>query len=165
MNSLSNDKTIRKLFYSLHKQDIPKSPTTISLIIIIKIANYYKNKLTNMFNKLKPSKFGLYSDEWTDYRGNRFMGFVISPKEKYFNLGLIKLAGTLTGERIFIYLQKHLKKFHLDIQKDISVIITDGASNMVKMSSFFKGPQILCFAYFLHLVVGCSLDINRAIKS
>ena len=88
------------------------------------------------------------------------MGVIISYKEKYFNLGLIKLIGTLSGERIFTYLAKHLQKFHLDIQKDISVIVTCGASNMVKMAEFFTGPQVLCFAHFLNLVVGCSLNDN-----
>ena len=142
MNTLSNSTTQRKLFYAYHKKDIPKSPTTITEIIL-KIGNYNKNRLANMLLKLKASKFGLYADEWTDYRGRRFMGVIISYKENYFNLGLIKLIGTLSGERIFTYLAKHLQKFHLDIQKDISVIVIDGASNMVKMAKFFTGHMFL----------------------
>lgn len=72
-------------------------------------------------------------------------------KEKYFNLGLVRIYGSCTAEHYVNMVEERLKNFNLDVKNDIICITTDGASVMGKVGRLMLCYQQLCYAHGIQL--------------
>jgi hypothetical protein len=134
--------------------DIPKSPNTIKKIVI----EYSENIRTSVIAELnfltkKKVRFSLTLDEWTSSRNRRYMNVNVHGPQHIWNLGLLRINGRFASEDCVILLEKMLQSFHLNIQKDISCIVTDGASMMQRVGTLLPCEQILCFAHGIQIAV------------
>jgi len=73
--------------------------------------------------------------------------------KKIWNLGLIRVYGSMPSEVCVKLLEEKLSAHDLSLDKDIVCVTTDGASLMCKVGKLIKADQQLCFAHGIHLAV------------
>ena len=148
-------KDMRDLFNSSgHK--LPKSPNTIKLIVM----NYgmtLKMKIMRELAQLKENdhRFTLTFDEWTSSMNKRYMNVnvhtFLNGNAVFWNLGLIRVFGSMPAESGVSILKTKLTEFGLILEKDIINITTDGASVMKKLGRLISPSHQLCYAHGVQL--------------
>lgn len=138
--------------------NLPKSPNSIKLMVM----NYgttLKMTVIKDLQKLRGSdhRFTLTFDEWTSTRNRRYINVNVHAfvKEKpiFWNLGLVRIYGSLPAEACITILKEKLSEYELSLDKDIVCITTDGAKVMVKVGKLIKPDQQLCYAHGIQLAV------------
>ena len=72
-------------------------------------------------------------------------------QNKFWNLGLVRISGSLPADKCIELIDKKLQEFGLAFDKDIVCITTDGASVMKKVGRLIKCHQQLCYAHGIQL--------------
>ena len=97
--------------------------------------------------------FSLTFDEWTSLKNRRFMNVNVHSYDNVFwNLGLVRIKGSMPAEKCITYLQNTLKEFSIAIENIIS-ITTDGAAVMKKVGRLLDVNHQLCLAHGIQLSV------------
>jgi hypothetical protein len=152
MNTLPD---IRKGLSAMGFRDIPKSPSGIHKIVMdqgSKIRVHMKTELANL--RKKGVRFSVSFDEWTSIRNRRYMNVnVHEGGDRFWNLGLVRAAGTMPAEQCVKLLTKKLEIYGLSLEADIVSIVTDGASVMKKVGKIISAEQQLCYAHGVQLAV------------
>lgn len=77
-------------------------------------------------------------------------------KAVFWNLGLIRIYGSMPAEAAVDLLRKRLLEFGLSLDDDVVNITTDGASVMTKVGRLISPLQQLCYAHGIQLsIVDC----------
>ena len=92
-------------------------------------------------------------DEWASLKNRRFMNVNVHSYDNVFwNLGLVRIKGSMSAEKCITYLQNTLEEFSIAIENIIS-IITDGAAVMKKVGRLLDVNHQLCLAHGIQLSV------------
>lgn len=136
------------------KDELPKSRTAIKNMVT-GYAKHVRQKQIDDINRLKDSgsRFSLIFDEWTSTSNRRYMNMILTSQEKLFNLGLIRLKGSITSVRSVEIIEQKLVTYKLNLKRDIISIITDGTSVMTKIGTLIASYQQLCLAHGVQLAV------------
>ena len=136
-------------------RDIPKSPNGIHHVVMdhgLNIRAQVKGELAIL--KKQGVRFSVSFDEWTSTGNRRYMNVNVHESgERYWNLGLIRAAGTMPAEQCVKLLTKKLEVYGLSLDADIVCIVTDGASVMKKVGKIISTEQQLCYAHAVQLAV------------
>lgn len=84
-------------------------------------------------------------------------------KPQFFNLGLIRVHGSLPAEACVAKVNMKLDEFGLSLEKDISCIKTDGANVMKKVGRLVPSEHLLCVLHGLQLAVVDVMYVPRTI--
>lgn len=104
--------------------------------------------------KKQGDRFSLTFDEWTSTRNRRYMNINIHSQEsKFWNVGLVRVHGSMPAERCIALLDEKLSNFDINLHKDIVCLTTDGASVMTKVGKLVSTEQQLCYAHGIQLAV------------
>lgn len=137
---------------------LPTCPNSIKFMVM----NYgttLKLKVLQDLSKLKDKshRFTLTFDEWTSLRNKRFLNVNIHAFHKdkpiFWNLGLVRIFGSLPAETCVTILAEKLSEYDLSLDKDVVSITTDGAKVMVKIGRLIKPDQQLCYAHGIQLAI------------
>lgn len=133
---------------------LPKNPSEISQQVR-GFANEQKNKLAAIFQDMvkQGMRFSLTIDEYTSSQHKRFMSINVHGAQTYWNLGIVKINGTLPAEKVKVLVDSQLQRFKLDMDEHIVCCTTDGASVMVKFGRLVLPELQLCYAHAVHLAV------------
>lgn len=146
---------LRKCLQARGFVDIPNSSMSICNRVLIyhkKVVNYYVQQFKEM--KKNGKHFSLTLDEWTSIGNKRFMNInVHSLHGLVWNLGLVRIPGSMPATECVQLLKGRLDEYNLDLDEDVVCITTDGASVMKKLGSLLNCQQQLCFAHGIHLAV------------
>jgi hypothetical protein len=74
-------------------------------------------------------------------------------KKQYFNLGMIRIQESCPAAKVNRLLNKRLKKFGLDLEKDVCAGTGDGAAVMKKFDSDSCIEYSICLNHTIHLAV------------
>ena len=74
-------------------------------------------------------------------------------QNKFWNLGLVRVHGSLPAESCIKIIEERMDLFGLNEHEDVVCIATDGAAVMLKVGKLFCCEQQLCFAHGIHLAV------------
>ena len=77
-------------------------------------------------------------DEYTSNSNRRYMNVNLHYKSKVWILGLTRIFYSMPAERAKDILEEKLKEFGIHLNDDVVAVITDGASVMTKMGTFFN---------------------------
>ena len=69
------------------------------------------------------------------------------------NLGLVRIVGSMKAEKCITLLEKKLSDYGLSLSRDIVASTTDGASLMKKVGRTISADHQLCLAHGIHLAV------------
>ena len=122
-----------------------------------------KEKLSKQFTDLilNGTRFAISIDEYTSSRNRRFMNINLHIKEKFWNLCLQRIIGSMPAERVVDLVCQKLFEFGIDLNKHIVATVNDGASVMVKYGRLIEAEQQLCYAHGIHLAV-CDFLYSKA---
>lgn len=147
---------MRKLLAAKGFQDIPRSPNTIRRTILNYAENIRDKIIFEMTcYKKNGGKFSLTLDEWTSTRNRRYMNInahTDSP-DKFWNLGLVRVTGSLPAEKCVDLILERLSVYKISLEEDVVAITTDGAAVMKKVGKLISASQQLCFAHAIQLAV------------
>lgn len=132
---------------------IPKSPNTVREIVLdyeTKIREETKEQI--LFLKNSGEKFSLTLDEWTSSKNRRYLNINLHCKDEFWNLGLIRIYGSMPAEKCKKITLEKLKSFNLEL-RDIVGATTDGASVMKKFGKIMGVIHQLCLVHGIHLAV------------
>jgi len=134
--------------------NIPKSSTTIKKIILDFGLNIREQTIRELkVWKVDGGVFSLTFDEWTSQKNRRFMNVNIHANNNVFwNLGLIRIKGSMTYDKCIELLRQKLSAFKVDFESIFS-ITTDGASVMKKVGSEISTNHQLCLVHGIQLAV------------
>lgn len=100
-------------------------------------------------------KFSLTCDEWTSNRSRRYLNINlhahIDERNEFWNLGLMRIFGSMTSEDLVNELNQKLVGFQLILDDDIVALSSDGASVMVKVGVIITAEHQLCYLHGIHL--------------
>lgn len=152
----SND--LRRGLHALGFTDIPQSPNGIHGIIMAHGDSIRKQTIAELASmKKNGTRFSVTFDEWTSLQNRRYMNVnVHAGGEKFWNLGLIRVKGSMPATQCIKLLKEKLSMFGLNLDNDIVCIVTDGASVMTKTGKLINAQHQLCLAHGIQLAV---LDI------
>jgi hypothetical protein len=156
-------KDLRRSLAALGFGEIPKSPNGIRKIVVDH-ANQIRTQVTDELKNLKKNgaRFSVSFDEWTSTRNRRYMNVnVHADGQNYWNLGLIRVKGSMDAESCVRLLSKKLDMFDLSLETDIVGIVTDGASVMTKVGKLISSEHQLCYAHGMQLAILDVLYKNR----
>jgi len=86
-------------------------------------------------------QFSLTFDEWTSNKNRRYINVNAHIKNRFWNLGLIRLHGLSPCVKLF---EKRLELLGLNLHENIGCITTDGAFVMHKVGKLL--PCLINFA-------------------
>jgi hypothetical protein len=101
-------------------------------------------------------------DEWTSVAMRRYIGILVhsgKPFESnrlFWNLGLQRIKESMPAPRCIDLVSSHLKRFNIDLCRDVISMTTDGASVMLRMGRLLDDDipvQQICLAHGAHLAV------------
>ena len=95
--------------------------------------------------KLRNVRFNISFDEWTSFKNKKFMNVMIYYENEYDNLGLVKIEGKCSVERIVEIIEKRLFEFDLNVSTDIVCATTDGAGVIEKYAQLSGINSQLCY--------------------
>ena len=134
--------------------DLPKSAVTIQRLVMGHADLLRERTASELaLRKANGKRFSLTFDEWTSTRNRRYMNVNVHAGADYWNLGLVRVHGSMPATKCVELLKSKLSVFALDLDRDIVAICTDGASVMVKVGKLIAAEQQLCFAHGIHLAV------------
>ncbi|KAG0442441.1 putative AC transposase [Dictyocoela muelleri] len=153
-NTFCKSRDLRRLLGNNGFKNILKSPNTVRQIVLNygeKIKILIKTEFSNLTNR----PFSVTLDEWTSIRNRRYMNVNIHCINKFLSLGLLRIHGVMSAERILYCLNKKLVEFNISMG-DIFSMTTDGASSMKKACKLSGIFHQLCLA------IGASVGCNRS---
>lgn len=62
---------------------------------------------------ISSSRFSISTDEYTSLRSHHYMNINVHSSTKFWNLGMIRIFGTLTAEKIVEMIESKLSEFNL----------------------------------------------------
>jgi hypothetical protein len=149
----TTSKDLPELLAAKGFNQIPSCPKTIKSIVMTfaeNIGQLYRNQLKDPINQ----KFSLAFDEWTNQKNRRFINVNIhGAGSKFWNLGLIRMVGSMPSEARLGLIENRLEAFGLTLEKDVICFTTDGDSVMKKIGRISLSFQQLCFAHGLQLAI------------
>ena len=91
-----------------------------------------KDIYKKLFEEMKKDKirFNIILDEYTSYQNRRFVNINVHVKNQHWNLGIIRIFGSMPADKAVTIFREKLKKF--GIRLVILAATTDGASVMQK---------------------------------
>ena len=84
------------------------------------------------------TRFSLSFDEWTSTTNKRYMNVNVHIPNKHWNLGLIRVYGSMNAEKCIDVLKTRLKEHNVNIDTDIVAIVTDGPNVMVRVGKIIE---------------------------
>ena len=90
-------------------------------------------------------------DEYTSLQNKRFMNVNLHSEDDHWNLGVFRIEGSMTAERVVELLNIKLETYSLNLDEHIVCGTTDGASVMVKYGKLVLPEHQLCYAHAIHL--------------
>lgn len=151
---IAQSEVIRQGFQVQRFQNIPTSPNgVVSRINSFAESVLSKDKEEIDIAKAK-QKFSVIFDEWSLIRNRRYLNVVLLGKEKFWNLGLVRIYGSATASCCLSLVKSKLKDFNIHFDEDVLSIITDGCSTMKCIGKLIVPMnQQLCFAHAIQLAV------------
>ena len=111
-------------------------------------------------------KFSVTLDEWTSTRNRRYVNIYVNTNgNKCWNLGLVRVQGSLTSNACLELVREKLERHNLSLEHDIVALQTDGPAIMVKMGRISPTCHQQCFAHGIQLAVLDVLYKKRRGKS
>jgi hypothetical protein len=153
VNAITHSKFIRE---SLQQRGffLPRNPSKVMSLIktfFQKVINNVKEEIGAL--KEKQVKFSISLDEFTSTRNRRYLNINLHHLDKFWNLGLVRIQGSLPAHSLLEMVENHLSLFNLSTTSDIVSSVNDGASVMVCFGNLAPFDQQLCFAHGIHLAV------------
>ena len=155
MSVFCTSKDMRKLLNAKGYFDVPKCPKTIRTKII-EYATKIRENVISEIDKNRANGLSLTFDEWTSTRNRRYLNINVhsgSPKGQFWNLGLVRIHGSLPAEKCIQLVNSKLNDFRLSLETDIVSITTDGAAVMQKIGRLITPGHQLCLAHGIQLAV------------
>lgn len=153
-NTICNSSDIRAGLVARGFKNVPKSRNTIRKMVLDYYEQVKKLVIKEIIDQISRGfKFSLTLDEWTSFGNCRYMNVNVHELKSYWNLGLIRILGSMPAEKCVSLLNERLNNFKIKLEDDIIGITTDGASVMKKLGKIIESDQQLCFAHALQLAV------------
>lgn len=146
---------LRNLLIAKGFSNIPKCPNTIRKKII-DYANIIRENIVSSIQLKRDGGLSLTFDEWTSTKNRRYLNINVHsghPKGQFWNLGLMRIHGSLPAEKCIQLLKSKLQIFGLSLESDIICITTDGASVMKKIGRLITPEHQLCIVHGIQLAV------------
>ena len=160
-NQVAKSSFIQRGFVALGYKNV-KSPNTITKYMS-EFAAEKRAELIKELDELKKdgSRFSFVSDEMTKMN-RHFMNITLrtvikdercklQSREKNWNLGVLRIRGSFPANLIIDAMKNFLKRFNLDLDKDIVGTTFDGASVMKKTGKDIKPENQICQVHGIHL--------------
>jgi hypothetical protein len=154
---------LRMLLDDKDIKNVPKSPNKVRNIVFGYADKMRQAIITDISNRLKEGEvFSATMDEWTSVRNRRYMNINIHASTEYWNLGLIRVKGSMPAEKCVDLIGEKLKQFGLSIDQ-IVAMTTDGASVMKKVGRLIPSQHQICIIHGLHLAI-VEVIYNKTIR-
>lgn len=153
MHCLVKSEVMRELFEETGN-NLPKSPSTIVSIL----KKHYEKATEDLKKRLNDSindgvRFSITLDEWSSVRRRRYLNVNLHTKKDEFNLGLIRILGKCTAEKLVELIKQHLSIFGINMEKHVIGSSTDGCNFMLKFGRVSGIEHHVCDLHTLHLAV------------
>ncbi|KAG5670303.1 hypothetical protein PVAND_000579 [Polypedilum vanderplanki] len=163
---------MRKSLQRDFSENVPKNSSTI-MKLFLEFYEDIRQQTIILINDLRGRglRFSVTLDEWTSGANKRYLNINLHYFERenahHINLGMIRMDGSWTANRLKQQFDEHMKSFNIDVCRDVIAATGDGASVMVafgKLNSFLYHE---CLSHGLHLGVNdalynSSMDFNIA---
>ncbi|GLV44529.1 hypothetical protein CBL_12124 [Carabus blaptoides fortunei] len=152
-NIFVTSKDLRQLLISSGFK-LPVSANTIRKLVVnygLKIRKLISKEINHC--KVLGTRFSFSFDEWTSTSNKRYMNINVHIPNKHWNLGLIRVYGSMHAEKCIEVLKTRLNVHNLNIDTDIVAIVTDGPNVMVRVGKLVQAGQQLCLVHGIHLAV------------
>jgi hypothetical protein len=135
--------------------DVPASANTVKSRVLQFAATIQQKYSEDLKLRLeRGERFALTLDEWTGLNNKRYMNINVHMTDHtILNLGLVRIPGSMTAERIVETVSTHIGIFGLKMNDDIICCTTDGAAVMKKFGQSISCEHQLCYAHGVHLAV------------
>ena len=111
-----------------------------------------ENKCKIQARLLAGERFSVTTDEYTSTQNKRFSAVNLHPpKGRPIKIGMMRIHGSLPGEKAASELKKKLHEYAVDEDSEVVAITTDAAKVMKKMGRQFLSVHQLCFSHGIHL--------------
>ena len=146
---------LRRGLVALGLGKLPTSETQVKQLVMEegeRVRSFVTTEIASL--KKQGQRFSVTFDEWTSTRNRRYMNVNVHAEgPKYWNLGLIRVQGSMPAEKCVELLQKKLAEVGLSLDNDIVCICTDGASVMSRVGRMVSAEHQLCYAHGVQLAV------------
>ena len=98
-------------------------------------------------------RYSVTTDEYTSTQNKRFSAVNLHPSsgERPIKIGMMRIHGSLPGEKAASELKKKLHEYGVKEDRDVVANTTDAASVMKKMGRQLSAVHQLCFSHGIHL--------------
>jgi hypothetical protein len=151
-NGIACSSTLTELFaaYGYAK------PTSASTIMNL-MEKFYHEKKNDVILDLKGrlengERFSTTKDEWSNVTGKRYLNVNLHNKSTI-NLGLVRIRGSFSAEKMEEAVRNHLSVFRLDMTLHIVRSTTDGCAMMIKFGRLIEIEHAVCQNHTNHLAV------------
>lgn len=142
---------------------LPKDPSEIAKMVQGYAAET-QNKLVDAFQLMvrnAGTRFSLTMDEYTSIQNKRFMNINLHTECEHWNLGVFRIEGSMTAEKVVELMNEKLATYSLNLEDHIMCATTDGASVMVKYGKLVLPEHQLCLCHAVHLAVMGTLYVKK----
>lgn len=153
INAIAKSEYIRKTL-SDKGMTLPKNPSHIMNMVKSQYHFAKQQVIKEMAIQIEcGSRFSVSMDEYSSIKNRRYMNLNVHSSTKFWNLGMIRIFGTLPAEKIVNMVENKLREFNLSTKEHIISCVTDGASVMKKFGRLSSMEHQQCYAHGLHLAV------------
>lgn len=111
-----------------------------------------KNKIKEMIQT--GERFNISHDEWSSLRRRRYLNIIVHHKQtNIWNLGLIRVNGSMDAQTIVQKIEERLRLHGISIDSHVICQMTDGCKTMLKVGKISTPDQQLCLAHGIQLAV------------
>lgn len=153
INAIAKSEYIRKTL-SDKGMILPKNPSHVMNMVKSQYHIAKQGVVKEMAMQIQGgSRFSISMDEYTSINNRRYFNLNVHSLTKLWNLGMIRIFGSLAAEKIVDMVEGKLSEFNLSTKKHIISSVTDGASVMKKFGRLSGMEHQICYAHGLHLAV------------
>ncbi|XP_047134946.2 uncharacterized protein LOC124812399 [Hydra vulgaris] len=153
-NVFITSKDLRQLLITSGFENLPKSANSIKRIVVSYSLNIRQLISKEIYQyKALGTRFSLSFDEWTSTTNKRYININVHIPNMHWNLGLIRVYGSMNAEKCIDVLKTRLKEHNVNIDTDIVAIVTDGPNVMVRVGKIIEAEHQLCLVHGIHLAV------------
>lgn len=99
-------------------------------------------------------RFNISHDEWSSLRRRRYLNIIVHHKQtNIWNLGLIRVNGSMDAQTIVQKIEERLRLHGISIDSHVICQMTDGCKTMLKVGKISTPDQQLCLAHGIQLAV------------
>ena len=152
--SISKSKFIQRTLYSVYKVEL-RSPNTVRNLFTI-FADFIKIRMKNYIQRMKQEqkKCQIIFDEASTLSMMKLIGiYCLFEPNKYLNLGVVQISEKSTAVNIIKVIRDKLLWYGIDIEKDVSVSITDGCNTMLLIGHLLPGFHQICGDHLIQLCI------------